>query len=545
MQTPNRQRGEAADTHTTMKTFVCKLLLFLTAVLVHYNALAYSDKIKFEPGSVFSDEGLFYHIVSEEDRTVEVIMPCNLTPNSYGEYSCWNYSTDKPLTIPTRCIGRGVTYKVVGIGRSAFQLATAKEITLPSTVTYISDLAFSRINCETINIPAECSYISESAFRNSSLSDPYPFFDEPERITRINQLNIANPRYSVIDGCLCCTDKYNDKAHHDGDGKPKSLMSYINKLTSDTDNEDKIVLELPQGIEHIFTFAFIENYNIKRIIIPNSVDTIGRSAFQDCSLEEMTLPTGLKYVSAGLFSYCQSLRKIDIPNGVTSIHTGAFEWCTALRNVTIPDGVIAIGACAFEGCTALRNVTIPDGVTGIGTRAFSNCTELREIILPESITFIGGDPFAFSLISHLELADAIETLYRTFVECNELETIKLPRNLKSLDNSCIETCLELRKIFCPMETPVPSETMFVTDVIKNATLYVPAGCKETYEKVDPWRNFWNIEEYDPTVSVEVTESEPTKSVIGTYDLNGRAVAEDAPGIKIVRYSDGSVRKSVN
>lgn len=520
MQTPNRQRGETADTHTTMKTFVCKLLLFLTAVLVPFNALAYSWEIQFEPGSVFSDEGLFYHIVSEEDRTVEVIMPCNLTPNSYGEYSCWNYSTDKPLTIPTRCIGRGVTYKVVGIGPYAFKLATAKEITLPSTVTYISDLAFSRINCETINIPAECSYISESAFRNSD--DPYPFFDEPERITRINQLNIANPRYSVIDGCLCCTDKYNDKAHHDGDGKPKSLMSYISKLTSDTDNEDKIVLELPQGIEHIFTFAFNENYNIKRIIIPNSVDTIGSFAFQYCSLEEMTLPTGLKCVSYRLFTGCQSLRKIDIPNGVTSISDGA-----------------------FQGCYALRNVTIPDGVISLEWYAFALCHELREIILPESITHIWPYPFMNSLISHLELPDAIETLDLVFEECNELETIKLPRNLKSLDNSCIETCLELRKIFCPMETPVPSETMFVTDVLKNATLYVPTGCKGAYEKVDPWRNFWNIEEYDPTVSVEVTESEPTKSVIGTYDLNGRAVAEDAPGIKIVRYSDGSVRKSVN
>lgn len=520
MQTPNRQRGEAADTHTTMKTFVCKLLLFLTAVLVPYNALAYSGKIKLEPNSVFSDEGLFYHIVSEEDRTVEVIMPCDLTPDFYGEYSCWNYRTDKSLSIPTRCIGRSITYKVVGIGPGAFKLATAKEITLPSTVSYISDLAFSSINCETINIPAECSYISESAFKNSSHDDP--FFNVLGIITRINQLNIANPQYSVIDGCLCCTDKYNDKAHHDGDGKPKSLMSYISKLTSDTDNEDKIVLELPQGIEHIFESAFENNHNIKRIIIPNCVDTIGPYAFNCCSLEEMALPTGLKHISDELFMYCGSLKKIDIPNGV-----------------------ISIGESAFGNCKALQKVIIPDGVKRIGKSAFRDCTDLTEIILPESITHIGAYPFAHSLISHLELPDAIETLDWVFAYCDELETIKFPKNLKSLNNSWISECLQLRELFCPMETPIPSGPLFVNDVLKNATLYVPIGCKEAYEKVDPWRNFWNIEEYTPTVSVEVTESEHTKSVIGIYDLNGRAVAEEAPGIKIIRYSDGSVRKSVN
>ena len=45
------------------------------------------------------------------------------------------------------------------------------------------------------------------------------------------------------------------------------------------------------------------------------------------------------------------LTSITIPDSVTSIGYSAFEGCTGLTSITIPDSVTSIGNCAFLGCS--------------------------------------------------------------------------------------------------------------------------------------------------------------------------------------------------
>ena len=91
-------------------------------------------------------------------------------------------------------------------------------------------------------------------------------------------------------------------------------------------------------------------------IIPNSVTTIGYSAFFGCS----------------------GLTSVNIPDGVTSIGDTAFGGCIGLTSVIIPNGVTSIGFGTFIGCTALKFVSIPKSVTSISNYAFSSCTALKE-----------------------------------------------------------------------------------------------------------------------------------------------------------------------
>ena len=100
-----------------------------------------------------------------------------------------------------------------------------------------------------------------------------------------------------------------------------------------------------------------DRYYVKRVIIGDSVTTIGEYAF----------------------SYCSHLISVTIPNSVTTIGNSAFSDCSSLTSVTIPNSVTTIGWRSFENCTSLTSVTIGNNVTTIDDNAFYN-TYMTKII---------------------------------------------------------------------------------------------------------------------------------------------------------------------
>ena len=58
------------------------------------------------------------------------------------------------------------------------------------------------------------------------------------------------------------------------------------------------------------------------------------------------------------FSFCAGLTRVVIPDSVISIGEGAFYACASLTNVTIGSGVTNIGADAFERCPGLTVIAM-------------------------------------------------------------------------------------------------------------------------------------------------------------------------------------------
>jgi hypothetical protein len=182
------------------------------------------------------------------------------------------------------------------------------------------------------------------------------------------------------------------------------------------------------------------------INIPESVTTIGSSAFEDCTdLTEISLPKGLKKLANSTFQNCSSLYKVLIPASMTTI-----------------------GKAAFMGCSMLMYISFRR-VTSIGEDAFRDCTCLEKVNLPANITEIN---------------------YRAFQGCKSLTTVRMGNSVESLFSHAFGDCPALKEVYCPMEKiPSTSADVFEGTPLQQATLYVPASLLTAYKAVTPWKEF--------------------------------------------------------
>ena len=135
---------------------------------------------------------------------------------------------------------------------------------------------------------------------------------------------------------------------------------------------------------------FLNNSNVKSVIIYKGVTSIGPAVFFGCTnLTSVTIPNSVTSISDKAFYNCTSLTSVTIPNSVTLISNKAFYNCTSLTSITIGNGVTSILPSAFFGCTSLTSVTIPNNVIRIGDSAFEDCTNLASITIGNGLTCRG------------------------------------------------------------------------------------------------------------------------------------------------------------
>ena len=70
-------------------------------------------------------------------------------------------------------------------------------------------------------------------------------------------------------------------------------------------------------------------------------------------------------ISDNAFSWSYQIRKVIIPDSVTQIGEAAFSWCESLQEAVIPDSVKTIGEWAFIGCISLKEIRLPEGLKKI------------------------------------------------------------------------------------------------------------------------------------------------------------------------------------
>ncbi|MCQ2288181.1 MAG: Ig-like domain-containing protein [Muribaculaceae bacterium] len=269
---------------------------------------------------------------------------------TYTDRSSSNYNGGSGnLKIPERVYYNGKYYTVTAIGNEAFDGCSGftGELNIPNSVTVIGRYTFNR-----------CSGLTSVTIGNSVTSIEDYAFMYCHGLT--GSLNIPNSVTSI-----------GNSAFYNCSGFTGSL-------------------NIPNSVTSIGGSAFsgCSGFN-GSLTIPNSVTSIGSYAFGGCNrLNCITVDLGNnKYDSR---NNCNAIietttntllygcKNTTIPNSVTSIGNSAFMGCKDLTNVIIPNSVTSIGKEAF--CVSdLTRVTIGNSVTSIGWWAFENCFSLADV----------------------------------------------------------------------------------------------------------------------------------------------------------------------
>ena len=389
--------------------------------------------------------------------TNELIAGCKNTiiPNSVtsiGSYAFDGCSGLTSITIPN---------SVTSIGNSAFYNCKGlTSITIPNSVTSIGSYAFDGCSGLTsITIPNSVTSIGNEAFYYC---------------TGLTSITIPNSVTSIGSGAFSgCSGLTNITIPNSVTSIGEYAFQNCSGLTSIKVDEGNKIFDSRENCNAIIdrtTNTLIAG--CKNTIIPNSVTSIGRGAFNGCSgLTSITIPNSVTSIGDYAFSRCSRLTSITIPNSVTSIGNGAFYDCSGLTSITIPNSVTSIGNHAFDGCEGLTSIIIPNWVTYIGKYAFSRCSGLTNIIIPNSVTGIGE---------------------RAFSWCTKLTSISIGNSVTGIGEWVFSDCWALEDI--TVLSNVPPSVYPSTFYKKYVTLHVKKGCAAAYKNNSYWKYFNIVED---------------------------------------------------
>ena len=122
--------------------------------------------------------------------------------------------------------------------------------------------------------------------------------------------------------------------------------------------------------------------------LPNSIEFIGESAFENTKVENIIFNDTISSIGAYAFRDCTELKEINMPDSITNLGLRAFNGCTQVENLNISSGLVYLPSFAFWGTNLQGVVEIPEGIQVIDYGVFNGCKNIQAVILPESLTIL-------------------------------------------------------------------------------------------------------------------------------------------------------------
>ena len=435
------------------------------------------------------------------------------------------------VVIPGSFVEGGITYTVTSIGANAFKGNTndINHVIIPEEVTTIGESAFDGCNqIKLIELPSNLSNIGNKAFNgcsrlvhvsckvtNTSILNPNIFPNNtlmtlyvPQNLLESykNDNNWKAKFGDRIYGGNMILASAGGMTYVCADGSGKEASLYAASDASD--------ITVPS------TFTFGENtYSVKTIgrsvfygftilnslVIEEGIETICDMALQNCSnLKKLVIPSSLKTMGTDIFRNCNSLihiwcKVVDatildatkfpkkdmmtlyVPNAHNYMNYGS--WNTQFNGrifegemIEVKDAKDMTYICATTSQVATlfvgkneSDVVVPSTVseytvTGIDRQAFNGFSSLVNLTVSENVSMIGPEAFK---------------------GCTNLKTLKLPATLTQIMSNAFNGCNNLARVQCNAAPFGINDNVFSSAKY----LFVPDNKRNDYQLTDGWKKF--------------------------------------------------------
>ncbi|MBQ9521035.1 MAG: leucine-rich repeat domain-containing protein [Oscillospiraceae bacterium] len=289
-------------------------------------------------------------------------------------------------------------------------------------------------------------------------------------------------------------------------------------------------VNIEYGVTHVGNYAFSDCAAMTALTIPESVDTIGDSAFANCEqLSDIVITSGVREIGNRAFTGCAAITGLTLPQSVISLGQAAFSYCTGLTEFHITGSLDETRPSLFANCTALETVTLPDTVRTIGQWTFSGCSALSEFTIPERVSTIA--PYAFKDCASLQSVALTSRMTEldsgTFYNCSALQSVTIPDSVHVIKQAAFGGCYALRDVYytgTASQWEAVSKNDFA-DMIERRFIDVHYGQAEpvstaTIESI-------TVGNGRVTVHVAGSPDEGSTLFIAAYDADGRFLGVDS------------------
>ena len=256
-----------------------------------------------------------------------------------------------------------------------------------------------------------------------------------------------------------------EMAGKEGKGSLNSLN--LSKATfTTTDQIHKEDKRVPDNI-------FQNCKNLQHVDLSNMTE-IGKWAFNNCALTEITIPASVTIIREEAFKDCSALKTLKFEAGTSEkelvLKEEAFFGCGNMdlaNNGVLPSRIISIANRTFQGC-GITKLTLPqnDKLTGVsrkldfngvqtdymgalGYGVFFGCRKLTDLTIPANVTVINEVAFQSCNLQNVTFVDATkitEIQKYAFTDNQNLAGIFADKDfvhLKTIGEGAFKDCFKL------------------------------------------------------------------------------------------------------
>lgn len=236
-----------------------------------------------------------------------------------------------------------------------------------------------------------------------------------------------------------------------------------------------MVYEVPEGCTDIDERAFDSLTVVEDVVLPESLQRIGRLAFAKTSLSCIRIPSSVEFIGEKAFYHCSKLTQVHLPSTLQRIDVEAFAF-SAVQRVELPRALEQLGFRAFDRTPAqtcigkgglsivaanlhleldsqgglyrhdvfveligqVERYQVRSGTHTIGDEAFKRHQKVREIEVPEGVFTVGEEAFRGNRqLWRIDLPKSLERIgERAFLD-TALETLYLSKNVRIIGEDAL------------------------------------------------------------------------------------------------------------